>query len=533
MNHNSISLGTTASRISFLAFLGALLGVVGGIAAFIVIHLVGLISNLALLHKVGFNLPNLDNYHPTIFLIPTAMLGGLIAAILAIWAPVIKGHGIPESIEAILLRQSKIPPKAALAKPISSAIVMGTGGPFGAEGPIIVTGGSIGSLLGQLLSVSPIERRILLATGAAAGMAGVFNTPIAAIIIAFELLLFERSLRSIVPLVLATSIASEIHVILIGPNPIFAMVQHLTISPFQFLFFIILGISVGFLALILNKGLFLVEKIFSLLPVSEFWHPVIGAMGFGIVGMIVPGTLSVGYWAISDTINGKFLLTTAAILFVGKMISWWIALGSNTSGGTLAPMFLIGSTMGYVLGVIIDKMFPFIHLPPTAFALAAMGATFGVGTRALLTGVVFSLEVTGAFGLALPVLITTVIAELVVERFLQERIMTDKLFKRGYRVNFDTEIDPFKKYIVSQVMEPAQGPLPLGPSIDPLSFLSEAVIFFSKSNMEKLPVVKEDTLVGWLSKGVLVDVIREKEKEDCIQIGIFSQWKTNRSLKKI
>ncbi|HZD64727.1 MAG TPA: chloride channel protein, partial [Acidimicrobiales bacterium] len=198
----SVSLGTGQRRMVLLAGLGCLLGGVGGLAAYLIVKLVALLSNLALLHRVGFTLPNLSHYHPGPGLLGVAVAGALVVVALAHWSPVIKGHGIPESLEAILFGESRIRPRAAFAKPVSAAVAMGTGGPFGAEGPIIVTGGSVGSLLGQVLSVSPDERRILLATGAAAGMAGVFNTPIAAVVLAVELLAFERSLRALVPLVL-------------------------------------------------------------------------------------------------------------------------------------------------------------------------------------------------------------------------------------------------------------------------------------------------------------------------------------------
>ncbi len=186
-----VSLGTTRRRLVVLGGFGVMLGGVGGVAADLVVRLVGLISNLALLHRFGWQLPDLRHYHPTPVLLAVAVGGASVVVLLARWCPIIKGHGIPESLEAILFRDSRVLPSAAVAKPISAAVAMGTGGPFGAEGPIIVTGAAVGSLVGQLLPVSPAERRILLATGAAAGMAGVFATPVAAVVLAFELLLFE------------------------------------------------------------------------------------------------------------------------------------------------------------------------------------------------------------------------------------------------------------------------------------------------------------------------------------------------------
>jgi H+/Cl- antiporter ClcA len=440
--------------MALLALLGLILGGVGGVAAYLIVHLVGLISNLALLHRVGFNLPDLQHYHPSWVLVPITLSGAVVVVGLAKWRPIIKGHGIPESLEAILFRESRVAPRAALAKPVSAAVAMGTGGPFGAEGPIIVTGASIGSLVGQLFPVSPAERRILLATGAAAGMAGVFATPVAAVILAFELLLFERSLRALLPLSVATAVATALHEVLISSHPLFPLDYTPHVPASQLPLFVVVGLAAGVLAVVLNRGLFAVEDIFRRLPVPEWSHPIIGALGYALIGLGVPGSLSVGYWAITDAINGRFLLGAAAALFVAKMFSWWVGLGSNTSGGTLAPMFLVGACMGEMIGIGFAHTFPGAHIQPGAFALVGMGVTFGVGARALLTGVVFAAEVTGGFGLLLPLLLATAVAEIVVEQGLSERIMTDKLFRRGFRVDFDTQTDPLRMRIVAAVMEP-------------------------------------------------------------------------------
>ncbi len=452
MTDFKVSLGTSRRRMMLLALLGLVLGGVGGGAAYLVVHLVGLISNLTLLHRVGFDLPDLRHYHPSPVLIPEAVGGAAVVVALARWSPIIKGHGIPESLEAILFRESRVAPRAALAKPVSAAVAMGTGGPFGAEGPIIVTGASIGSLLGQVLPVSPAERKILLATGAAAGMAGVFATPVAAVVLAFELLLFERSLRAVVPLVAATSVATALHHVLIGAHPLFPLARSFAPPIEQLPLFVVLGLAAGVLAVVLNRGLFATEAVFRRLPVPDWSHPLIGAVGFAAIGLAVPGSLSVGYWAITDAVNGRFTLAVAAVLFIGKMVSWWVGLGSNTSGGTLAPMFLVGASMGEMVGIGFAHAFPGAHIHPGAFALVGMGVTFGVGARALLTGVVFAAEVTGGYGLIVPLLLATVFAEVVAEAGLRERVMTDKLARRGYRVDFDAQVDPLRTRVAGQVM---------------------------------------------------------------------------------
>jgi len=504
----------------FLAAGGIVLGLLGGVAAFCVVHLVGLISNLALLHRVGFNLPNLRYYHPSWVLIPIALLGGVAVVLLAQWAPMIKGHGIPESLEAIERNESRIRPRAALAKPVASAIAMGTGGPFGAEGPIIVTGASLGSVLGQLVPVSPSERKILLATGAAAGMAGVFSTPVAAIVLAFELLLFERSLRALVPLALATGIAAALHDVLISPHPLFALTHDPIIPSSQLPPFVLVGLVAGVLAVVVNKGLFATEAAFRRLPLPTWSFPLIGSLGFALVGLAVPGSLSVGYWAITDAVNDRFLLGTAALLFVGKLVSWWISLGSGTAGGTVAPMFLIGATMGEMFGIGFSRLFPGAHLAPGAFALVAMGVTFGVGARALLTGVVFAIEMTGGYHLVVPLLLATAVAELVAHHFLTERVMTEKLSRRGVRLNFDTESDPLRTLTAGDLAQPTEsgpdsGALPSVPAGCPLN---EAVVALAASPAGQVAVLGEGNhLKRVLSATQITALFAARARQELIQ----------------
>ena len=541
--------------MALLALLGAVLGGVGGVAAYLVVHLVGLISNLALLHRVAFDLPDLQGYHPSWVLVPTAVAGAAVVVGLAKWSPIIRGHGIPESLEATLLRESRVTPRAALAKPVSAAVAMGTGGPFGAEGPIIVTGASIGSLIGQLLPVSTAERRILLATGAAAGMAGVFATPVAAVILAFELLLFERSLRALLPLCLATAIAAALHEVLISPHPLFPLDYTPHAPAAQLPLFAVLGLAAGLLAVVLNRGLFAAEEVFRRLPIPEWSHPVIGAVGYALIGLGAPGSLSVGYWALTDAVNGRFLLAGAATLFVAKACSWWIGLGSNTSGGTLAPMFLVGACMGEMIGIGFAHAFPGAHVQPGAFALVGMGVTFGVGARALLTGVVFAAEVTGGFGLLLPLLLTMAIAEIVVERGLDERVMTDKLFRRGFRVDFDMQTDPLRMRTVAAVMDPTPedqvapegrggrgdvddavlrptgtsarssqsadaaptAPSRQDPTVDRWAFLAEALPFLLRSNCARVAVTDNAEVVGYVTRVQVDAELRRRAAEEDVQ----------------
>ena len=320
-------------RITLLAGLGAVLGLLAGGAAWLLVKLIGLITNLTLFGRVATELPVMSTLQPSPRIVIVAVGGALVVAVLAKWSPVIKGHGIPEAMESILQRQSRVAPRTAVAKPVSAALAIGTGGPFGAEGPIIVTGGSLGSLLGQVLDVSPSERKILLACGAAGGMAATFGAPMASIVLAVELLLFEFSTRAFIPLAVATSVAGGVHNAVFGDGPLFTVPDFAFAGLADLPVFIPLGLLSGLAAVVVAKGLFLVEAGFRRLPISEFWHPAIGALGFATIGLMVPEVLGVGYDVIDGVLADEYAVDALVVLSVAKLVAWWLALGSGTSGG--------------------------------------------------------------------------------------------------------------------------------------------------------------------------------------------------------
>jgi CIC family chloride channel protein len=451
---------TPPRRLLLLTGLAALLGALGGGAAWVLVHLIGLITNLALFHRFSWTLPSFRELHPGPWLVVAAVTGGLLVSLLARWSPVIRGHGIPEAMEAILLRQSRISPRAAIAKPVSAALAIGTGGPFGAEGPIIVTGGALGSLLGQVLHVSPSERKILLACGAAAGMSATFGAPLASVVLAIELLLFEFSTRAFIPLVVAATVAAGFHSALFGVGPLFSVPAHdfagLRLLPW----FVVLGLGCGLLAVVVSKGLFWVEAGFRRLPVSEFWHPVIGALGFSLVGFLVPRALGVGYDAIGDVLNDRLTLGVIALLAVAKLVAWWIALGSGTSGGTLAPLLLIGGSFGSLVGFAALSLDPKLGLTPGAFATVAMAALFGASTRATFTAIVFLFELTADYQIILPLMLAAVVADIVAAALLKESLMTEKLARRGLKVRTEFSVDVLGTTLVRDVMTTAVETLP-------------------------------------------------------------------------
>jgi CIC family chloride channel protein len=443
---------TSPRRMLLLSALAAGLGLVGGGAAWVLLHLIGGITNAALFHRWTWALPSFDRFHPGPGLFVAAMGGGLLVSLLARWAPQIRGHGIPEAMEAVLTNQSRIKVRTALAKPLSAAIAIGTGGPFGAEGPIIVTGGALGSLVGQVVPTSPSERKILLACGAAAGMSATFGAPLAAVVLAIELLLFEFSARAFVPLVVASSLAGGVHSALFGTGPLFHVPPHNYTGLDKLPFYAVLGLVAGLLAVVVTKGLFVVERGFRALPVSEFWHPIIGAAGFAAVGLVVPRALGVGYGAIGDVLATRLAVGTVAALGIAKLVAWWVALASGTSGGTLAPLLLISGCFGTLVGSAVNDVVPSLHVSPGAFALVAMAATFGASVKATFTAIVFVFELTRDYQIILPLMLASVVAELVASALLADSLMTEKLTRRGLHVGGDYAVDVLATTSVAEVM---------------------------------------------------------------------------------
>jgi H+/Cl- antiporter ClcA len=482
-----------SNRLPMLTACAALLGLAGGGAAWVLLHLIGLITNLALFHRWGWDPPSFTELGASPWIVVAAVAGGLIVALLARWAPVIRGHGIPEAMEAVLVRQSRIQPRTAVAKPVSAAVAIGTGGPFGAEGPIIVTGGSLGSLLGQALHVSASERKILLASGAAAGMAATFGAPLAAVVLAIELLLFEFSARAFLPLVVAASVAAGVHHAVIGDGPLFTVPVHDVAGLGQLPLFALLGVGCGLLAVVIARGLFAVEHGFRRLPLPDFWHPVIGSLGFALVGLVAPRALGVGYDVIQDVIDGRLAVGVVAGLFVAKLVAWWLALGSGTSGGTLAPVLLISGCFGHLVGTGVDHLLPGLDVAPGAFAVVAMAATFGAATGATFAAIVFVFELTGDYAVILPLMLATVLADLVARALLDETLMTEKLARRGVRVRSHYEPDVFQTTTVAAVMRPVTGDdrpePPAGPSVRPGDPLVDVLAHLATDDVHDVPVV--------------------------------------------
>ncbi len=497
-------------RIGWMSLLAALVGILAGLIAYVLYDLIALFTNLVFYHVVSvhFRSPENTTIGPWIILMP--VIGGIIVGFMAKYGTSkIKGHGIPEAMEAVLTSRSRIEAKVAILKPLSAAIAIGTGGPFGAEGPIIQTGGAFGSLVGQLISTTATERKVLLACGAGAGMAATFNTPIAGVIIAIELLLFEFRARSFIPLVIACTLATSVRAVLFGQHSMFSMGNVDFNVPRGLPFYLLLGVICGGAAIGFTKLLYWVEDQFDRLPIDELWHPAIGALGLGLIGFFVPRVLGVGYDTISDILNNNLTLELLILIMVFKSLALVISLGSGTSGGLLAPMFMSSAAMGGVFAMVVNAIFPAAHLSPGAYALVAMAAVFGAASRATFTFIVFAFEITHDYNAVLPLMLCCVIADLIALRYLPTSIMTEKLARRGLHVPGEYEANVLHMVRISEVMNTDVQPIPAAMTISILAArISKGEQGFNLS--QGLPIVSKDGhLVGVVTQG---DLLRALEK---------------------
>jgi H+/Cl- antiporter ClcA/predicted transcriptional regulator len=443
-------------RTVFLCILSIGIGIGAAFIARFLMHLIALITNISFLGTFALNSnASPAQNHLGLWVIAIPVIGGIIVGFMARYgSKAIRGHGIPEAMEVILLNQSQVPARLTFLKPISAAIAIGTGGPFGAEGPIIATGGALGSLVGQFIPTTAEERKILLSAGAAAGMAATFGCPVAAVLLAVELLLFEFRPRSIIPVALASAAAAGLRLIFQEPYPIFAMPMVASPGGVALITYIVIGAIMGLVASFVTKAVYIVEDLFEKLPVHWMWWPAIGAVAVGVVGYFSPHTMGVGYDNITHFLKDQPLWSTALAFVALKFISWAISLGSGTSGGTLAPLFTIGGGVGLALGVGAAHLLPNAGIDFRVAALVGMAALFAGASRALLTSVVFAFETTlQPLGL-LPLLGGCSAAFVVSAMTMRYSIMTEKIARRGIKVPADYRADFLDGLHVQDIMSP-------------------------------------------------------------------------------
>jgi CIC family chloride channel protein len=429
-------------RAVFISVVSVLLAIVTGFVAQLLVALIHVVTNAAFFGRLSARPVSPADHHLGWFVLFVPVIGGLIVGLMARFgSKAIRGHGIPEAMEQVLLNESRIPARLTFLKPLSAAISIGTGGPFGAEGPIIATGGAMGSAIGQIIHTTAMERKTLLAAGAAAGMAAIFGSPVSAVLLAIELLLFELRPRSIVAVSLAAVTATAVRIGFVGYVPAFAMPALARPGEVAIAMYVLLGAIVGGLSVYVTRVVYWVEDAFEHLPIHWMWWPAIGGLAVGVVGFFAPRTLGVGYTNIDDLVSGRLIGSAALVLCTMKFVSWAISLGSGTSGGTLAPLLTIGGGAGVVLGELAMLALPGAHLDLRICALVGMAAMFAGASRALLTSVVFAFEATlQPLGL-LPLLGGCTAGYFVSSLLMRNTIMTEKLARRGVRVPSEYSAD--------------------------------------------------------------------------------------------
>jgi H+/Cl- antiporter ClcA len=440
---------TVDRRMLLIAGWAVPIGFAAALAAWALLRLIGLITNAVFYQRWDTHLvaPG-GGHHPFLLVLLAPAVGGLVIGLMARFgSEKIRGHGMPEAIEAILTGGSRVSPRVAALKPVSAAISIGTGGPFGAEGPIIMTGGALGSMLAQGLKLSADERKTLLVAGAAGGMAATFNSPLAAVLLAVELLLFEWRPRSFVPVVVSVAVATCMRGVLLGSNPIFPVSvtgMHLTSADEALC--LIAGLTGGLLAVGATFAVYFAEDAFHRLPMHWMWWPAIGGLVIGLGGLVEPRALGVGYDVIDQLLTGRAALSLILGILIVKTLIWSLSLGSGTSGGVLAPVFMIGGALGALEGHLLPAVFPGF------WALMGLAAVVGGVMRSPLTGVVFSLELTHAWPVVLPLLIAATTAYGVSALVLKRSVLTEKIARRGLHLTREYSTDPLETFFVREVM---------------------------------------------------------------------------------
>lgn len=488
--HRPLADHSANHRMLMLAAAAIAVGTGGAVGAWVLLKAIAIATNLFWFGRLSAVAVHVTDTRVGLLMLVIPVIGSLIVGLMARYgSEKIRGHGIPEAIEAILYGESRMSPKVALLKPLSSAISIGSGGPFGAEGPIIMTGGAIGSLFAQLFDLSAAERKTLLVAGAAAGMTAIFGTPMAAILLAIEVLLFEWKPRSFVPVVVAVLVSLLWRPALIDSGPLFPVHHTIVIDPPLIAIALGMGALAGGQASLLSALLYRVEDGFGRLPVHWMWWPAIGGLAVGMGGLIDAHVLGVGYESIRALLEGSIAIRVAVALLVVKAAIWLIALGSGTSGGVLAPLLILGGALGFLVG----------HVLPggsALWALAGMAGTLSGAMRAPLTAALFAVELTGDFAM-LPLTIAASASAYAVSVLLMRRsILTEKIARRGRHILQEYTVDPLDLMQAEQIMTRAPDMLP------GILTVRDAAAFFAKGARHRsYPVVDEGRrLIGLVSR---------------------------------
>ncbi|HVW27479.1 MAG TPA: chloride channel protein [Polyangiaceae bacterium] len=498
---------TATWRVVPMTAAGAVIGALAAVIAYLLLRLIGFCTNLFYFQRFSTDFVSPAKSPMGLAMVIVPVIGALIIGFMARYGSErIRGHGIPEALEAILTRGSRVEPRVAFLKPLSAAISIGSGGPFGAEGPIIMTGGAFGSMLAQLFRLTAAERKTLLVAGAAAGMSATFSAPIASVLLAVELLLFEFKPRSFVPVSIASATAMLVRTFLLGHGPLFSLPEHAVVmlGPKGLAACVVLGVCIGFLAWITTLAVYASEDLFMRLPVHWMWWPAIGGLFVGIGGLIEPRALGVGYEYIEQLLRGSMTQDMVLRLALVKAAIWAGYLGSGTSGGVLAPLLMIGSALGGLLGP---------HLPAEGagmWPLLAMGAMLSATMGSPLTGIVFAVELTGESKALLPLLVTSTVAYTFTVLVMKRSILTEKVARRGFHITREYEIDPLDVLFARDVMQTKVVGLPVRATPAQIAELLQTKLG-EKSRL--YAVVDGERMVGVVTRRMLSEFTARSEKD--------------------
>ena len=482
------------ARLLRIAAIAAVIGALATVTAYLLLHLIYFFTNLFFFQRLSDAVRSPATNTLGLWVIVVPVIGGLIIGLMARFgSEQIRGHGIPEAIETILFGKSTMTPKIALLKPLSSGIAIGSGGPFGAEGPIIMTGGALGSLIGQYFHITGAERKTLLVAGAAAGMTAVFGTPIAALLLAVELLLFELRPRSLLPVAIACAVAGFARPPLLGAGPLFPL-QTLPVGVPALLSCLLAGVAAGALSWALSTSLYRVEDLFGRLPIHWMWWPALGGVAVGIGGYLQPRALGVGYDVIGDLLQNHLALGAVLALLLCKAAMWVIALGSGTSGGVLAPLLMMGAGLGVLLGPLLPGG------DPGLWPLIFMAATLGGMMRAPIMAAMFAFELTQDANALLPLLTASAVAYGFTVLTMPRSILTEKIARRGYHIYREYGIDPLERHSVAEVMTREVKAMAAQTTI------GEALAghFGARQLHRAFPVVREGQFIGMVDRATLL-----------------------------
>lgn len=474
--------------------IAVVVGIIGGLVAQGLLELIYFFTNLMFYGKASFAVTDPTNNHLGFWVILIPPIGGLLVGLLIYFLePTLKGHGIPEAMEAVLFGHSRMRLRVAILKPLATAFAIGTGGPFGAEGPIIQTGGAIGSLLGQALGLTPYYRRVLLACGAAAGMAATFTAPLAGILVAIELLLFELRARSFIPVALASAAATGVRIYFAGWTPLFSTPAFKLTGMSELWLFALMGILMGVVGLCMIRTLDWLEDFFDKLPFkyAAIWSPAVGALILGIIGYFVPQVFGTSYGTIRLMLNDHLSVASLISIAVAKFWALVISLGSGTTGGVFAPSLVVGGGLGSAYATACQHFFPHLVSDPGFYSLVAMAAVFGGIARAPFTSIVFLFELSHNPNSLLPLIVSVMIADGFVRLFSRDSIMTIKLVKRGLIISQDYSVPVLMRASVDQVMKKEFS------FVHAADTLHSVVEKYKPSEVGFMPVVNADeTLLG-------------------------------------